>query len=128
MRSYRAVAALAIVALAGVVAVASGATSRGNTPQAEVYYTGPVAHAAGGSAGTPTLPDIVNVKMVRAQAGLDRASALIDGGVAAPIDLAAVRSNMNRAWLGEKYLIQTAPPPPVGDSSYPAHTSGSGGG
>jgi hypothetical protein len=133
MPSYRAVATLAIAAaLTGLVAVASGATTSGSTPQPTGVYVPPVAHAAGGSVATPTYPSLVNTRMVRAQAALDSASALFDQGqaAAAAVELAAVRTNLTAAWAAEQYYIEHAPPPVAGAGSYNggAHTSGSGAG
>jgi hypothetical protein len=77
---------------------------------------------SGGDVGSPTYPSIVDVKMVRAQAALDRASAAIDQSQAAGVDLAAARSNMASAWTAEQYVIETAPPAVGGGTS--AITSG----
>ncbi|MDX6408340.1 MAG: hypothetical protein QOE13_1411 [Gaiellaceae bacterium] len=75
--------------------------------------------AAGGDAGPPLYPSIVNVRLVRTEAALDRAvefvdTAQIDKAVA---QLAIARSQMRKAWTGEKYVIDTAPPPVAAEGS-----------
>src|SRR3954454_5423635 len=102
MKSLRAALLLALVA--GAVAVAPAGA--GATPP-------PIAHAAGGDARPPLYPAIVNVRLVRAQSLLEHATKYMDLGQPdkAVTALNAARSNMTKAWLGAKYVIQTAPPP-----------------
>jgi hypothetical protein len=125
MRSFRSVALLAGVALVAVVAGASAATRSAVTPQPAGSYTIPVATASGGSVGPLVYPSIVNVRLLRAQAALDRATVLADQGqsASAAADLAAATANMTEAWTAAKYVIETAPPPVAGSGAY-AHTSG----
>jgi hypothetical protein len=125
MRSYRLVTGLAMVAVAGAVALAPAVATSGSASAPAVAYAGPVAHASGGDAGSLPYPSIVNVRLVRAQAALDRATALVDenqtAGVA--VELSSAVSNMNAAWDAAKYVIETAPPPVAGSGAY-GHVSG----
>jgi hypothetical protein len=127
MFSFRTFAALALVAsLVGLVAVAGAATSSGSDWQpAASFAAPPVAHAAGGDAGPPLYPSIVNVHLVRAETALARATTWVDQGqpANAVVELTAARSNMQAAWTAAKYVIETAPPPLAGDGAF-AHTSG----
>lgn len=125
MRSFRSVAMLALVALVGVVAVASGATRPSSKPQAAGSYTVPIATASGSDGGPLVYPSIVNVRLIRAQAALDRATAWVDQGqsAGAVAEFAAVQANMTEAWTAAKYVIETAPPPVAGSGAF-AHTSG----
>jgi hypothetical protein len=83
MRSLRIAApvALGVAALVGVAAtwspMSGGASPRSAAPV--VAYDAPVARAAGGD--VPLLiPSIVNVRLVRAEAALEDASAAVDQG------------------------------------------------
>jgi hypothetical protein len=113
MPSSRAVASLAAAALLGLVAVASTATGSRSAPQPSAVYSAPIAQASGGDVGALPLPSIVNVKVVRAQAALDRAVAAIDQGQNAKAlpEFVAVQANMTAAWTAAKYVIETTPPP-----------------
>jgi hypothetical protein len=77
---------------------------------------GPSAHAAGGGAAAPvTYPSLVNERLVRVQAALDRATVEADQhqpDVAAATLLSA-RTNLRKAWTSAQYIIDTAPPPVV---------------
>src|SRR3954467_8987306 len=112
MKHLRAVLPLALVA--GLISVtAAGAATSANSG------SGPaVAHIAGGDAGPPLYPAIVNVRLVRAQNLLQQAAKYEDLGdyPNAVLALTAARSNMTKAWTGAKYVIQTAPPPPPAGS------------
>lgn len=112
MPSLRTVLALAVTAGVVVVATASAAT----TP-AKPAAGGPIARAAGGDAGPPVYPSIVNVRLVRAQSLLEDATSSLDSGDSAGATkaLTGVRSNMRKAWTGAKYVIDNAPPPVAGD-------------
>ncbi len=129
MRSYRVVTGLALVAIAAAVALAPAIVSPGSASAPALApalaYAGPVAQASGGSAAALSYPSIVNVRLVRAQAALDRATALADENQTADValELASAVSNMNAAWDAAKYVIETAPPP-VADSGAYAHVSG----
>jgi hypothetical protein len=86
---------------------------------------GPIATASGGDAGPLLYPSIVNVRLVRAEAGLTQAATLVDqnkGAAAVPV-LKAVQSNMTAAWSAAKYVIKTAPPP-VAAADAVGHASG----
>jgi hypothetical protein len=125
MRSFRVVTGLALVALAGAVALAPAAAPSGSVSAPAVAYAASVAHASGGDVGSLPLPSIVNVRLVRAQAALDRATALVDENqtAAAGIELSAAVRNMNYAWNAATYVIETAPPPVAGDGAF-GHVSG----
>jgi hypothetical protein len=75
--------------------------------------------SAGGDAGPPLYPSLVNVQLVRAQKLLDNAAEYQDEGDSAKAVamLTATRSHLRKAWLAAKYIIDTAPPPVAGDSS-----------
>ena len=108
MRSFKLVATL-VVAL-GLVTVASAAGSGG----------GPPARIAGGDAGPLLYPSLVNVRLVRGEAALERAVEYADEGQAdkAVAALANARLHVRKAWAGAKYLIDNAPAaPPASDGS-----------
>jgi hypothetical protein len=112
MPSKRTALALALVAGVVVVATASAATT---APRS----TGPVARAAGGDAGPPLYPSIVNVRMERTESLLSDATAALDDGDSpgAIKALTGARSNLAKAWTGAKYVIENAPAtPPVDDA------------
>jgi hypothetical protein len=119
---FRSIAALALVAgVVGVVAVAGAATPADSDPQPAAYYEGPpVAQASGGDAGPPTYPSIVNVRLDRTEAALQRAATWVDQGLPANAvaELIAARANMQSAWAAAKYVIDTAPPPVAGDGAF----------
>jgi hypothetical protein len=125
MRSFRVVTGLALVALAGAVALAPTAAPSSSVSAPAVAYAGSVAHASGGDAGSLPFPSIVNVRLVRAQAALDRATALVDENQtpAAAIELSSAVNNMNDAWDAATYVIETAPPPVAGSGAF-GHVSG----
>src|SRR5437867_13200238 len=97
MRSFK---VLAAVAVAGLVSAGAAAAS---VP----------AHIAGGDAGPPLYPSIVDVRLVRTEAALQRAVEFVDTAQAdkAIAQLTIARAQMRKAWTGEKYVIDTAPPP-----------------
>ena len=108
MRLFKLVATLAVVI--GLVTVASAAGSGG----------GPTAHIAGGDAGPLLYPSLVNVRLVRGEAALQRAVEYADEGQAdkAVASLANARLHVRKAWAGAKYLIDNAPAaPPASDGS-----------
>jgi hypothetical protein len=90
---------------------------------------GPRAGAAGGDAGAPLYPSIVNIPMVRGEAALSRAVEYADTAQVpqAVAQLAIARAQLRKAWIGAKYVIDTAPPPPAGDGAL-GRISGNGGG
>jgi hypothetical protein len=125
MRSLRVVAVLGLAAaVAGLVAVVPTGTSSGSdtTPTA---YRGPVATASGGDVVPLVYPSLVNVRLVRAEAALARATTWVDqrNGSKAVGELNGARSNMAKAWTAAKYVIQTTPPPVATDGAF-AHSSG----
>jgi hypothetical protein len=129
MPSLRTFALLALVALVGLVVLAPSATTSSSDLEWTAAYPDPVAQASGGDAGPPLYPSIVNVRLVRAEAALARATTWADQGMpgSAIVELNAARSNMRKAWTAAQYVIETAPPPVAGDGAF-AHTSGTGAG
>src|SRR4051812_5406692 len=110
MHRMKAVIPLALALCA--VAASPAAAKEGTKPRA------PVAHAAGGNAGTPTYPGLVNNRLVRTQRALDRALGYADDGETAKAlsSLYSARLQVKLAWRSAKYVIQHAPPPaPAGD-------------
>jgi hypothetical protein len=77
------------------------------------------AHIAGGDAGPPLYPSIVNVRMVRTEAALQRAVEFVDTAQAdkAIAQLTIARAQLRKAWTAEKYVIDTAPPPVAADGA-----------
>ena len=73
----------------------------------------PVAGAAGGDGAAPLYPAVVNVPFVRARAALARAVDYADDAQQdkAVAQMLVVRTQLKKAWAGEKYLIDHAPPP-----------------
>jgi hypothetical protein len=105
MRSFKVLAAAAVAL--GLVGV---------TPAAAA--TGPPAHVAGSDAPT-LLPSIVNVRVVRVQAALERATEYVDTAQAdkALGQLSVARTQLRKAWEGAKYNVENAPPPVAGDGA-----------
>jgi len=81
--------------------------------------SGPVAGAAGGDVGPPLYPSIVNVPFTRVEAALARTVKYADTAQPdkAIAQLAIVRAQVKKAWRGEKYLIDNAPPPAPEDAT-----------
>lgn len=109
MQAFKLFAAAVVVS--GLVTVAPAAAA-------------PPAHIAGSDAPT-LLPSIVNVRVVRVQAALERATEYVDTAQPdkAVAQLAVARTQLRKAWDGAKYVIQTAPPP-VADSGAVGRASG----
>ena len=103
MRSFK---VLAAVAVAGLVSVGAAA---GAVP----------AHIAGGDAALP-YPSIVNVRLVRTEAALQRAVEYVDTAQAdkAVAQLTIARAQMRKAWIGAKYVIDTAPPAAAANGAF----------
>jgi hypothetical protein len=132
----------AVVPLAVAIGVTSASPAVAKTVVAKHHAAGaPVARAAGGDAGPPIYPGLVNSRLVRTQRALDRATDYADDGNTdkARSALYVARLNVKLAWRAAKRVIQTAPPPVVGDglagrrirvrrSRVRARLSGSGGG
>jgi hypothetical protein len=115
MRSLRVIAPLAIGAvLTGLAVAPTMGAPESSSAEPIVAQRVPVAHAAGGDAAPPPLPSIVNVRVERAEAALERAAAAVDQGQPsqANAELTSVRSNMAKAWTAAHYIIATTPPPP----------------
>jgi hypothetical protein len=114
MRSPRALGRLAVAA--GLLAAA--------LPAPALAAKGHVhAHAAGGEETVLAYPSIVNTRLVRAQAALERAAKHSDEAQPAKaiIDLTAARENLSKAWSGAKYVIQHAPPAPPAEEASAIH-------
>jgi hypothetical protein len=110
MPSLRALGRLAVAA--GLLAVA--------LPAPALAANGHVhAHAAGGEETVLVYPSLVNARLVRAQAALERAAKHSDEAQPAKaiIDLTAARENLSKAWSGAKYVIAHAPAPPAEEAS-----------
>ena len=109
MFSITRVAVLAVLAATLVVA-----------PTATAAPAQPVAEAAGGDVGVLMYPALVNVPFVRARGALARAVEYADDAQPdkAIAQLLVVRLQLKKAWSGEKYLIDNAPPPPPGDLAF----------
>jgi hypothetical protein len=127
MRSIRVIAPVAVVAAVatvGLVAALPTASSSASKP-GPAFDRGPVATATGGDVVPIVYPSIVNVRLVRAEAGLARAAALVDQnkGAAAVAELKAVQANTTAAWTAAKYVIKTTPPPVATEDSF-GHASG----
>ena len=127
MTSLKTVLGVAAAAGVAVGAIAVAAPSRDHAAAATTVQAAPVpvATASGDSGGPPVYPSLVNVELVRAQALLQDATSAQDMGDAAAAQKAlnAVRPHLDRAWQGEKYLIDHAPPPVAGDDAV-ARSSG----
>jgi hypothetical protein len=119
MLSFRTLALAAVVTALVVVAPAVG--DSGSARQSAV----PPAQAAGGDVA-PTIPSIVDTRLVRAQSALARSTAEFDENQPgqAVVPMGAAASNLSKAWNAAKYVIKTAPPPPTDD----ALIDGDGGG
>ena len=111
MFSIRTLALLAVaIGLLLAPTAASGANPR------------PVAEVAGGDVAVVLYPSVVNVPFVRARAALARAVDYADDSAGDPTQLpkaiaalTVLRAQLKKAWTGEKYLIDHAPPPIVAD-------------
>jgi hypothetical protein len=99
------------------VALAIAACAVAAAPAAAKERPAPIAHAAGGSAGPPTYPGLVNNRLIRTQKALDRAIDYADDGdnAKAVSALYTARLQVKLAWRAAKYVIQHAPPPVAGD-------------
>jgi hypothetical protein len=99
--SFAVVAAIAAVLAATAVAATSTKTND------------PVAGAAGGGAAVVLMPGVVDTRISRVQTLLKDAGEAVDMGdqAKAVTALAALRSNLTKAWNGAHYIIVNAPPP-----------------
>ena len=81
------------------------------------------AHAAGGEETVLVYPSLVNARLVRAQAALERAAKHSDEDKPekAIIDLTAARENLSKAWSGAKYVIEHAPAAPPAEEATVMH-------
>jgi hypothetical protein len=118
MRSLRIVAPVALGAatLIALAATPSLISDHSSARSAEpiVSYEAPVAHASGTDLVTPLYPSIVNVRLERAEAALERAVTAVDSGqeAQAVTEILSVRTNMVKAWTAAKFVISQPPPPP----------------
>jgi hypothetical protein len=104
--------------LRAAVPLALAACAVAVAPAAAKAKPAPVAHVAGGGGGAaPTYPGLVNNRLVRTQAALERATNYADDGDTdkAVAALYTARLQVKLAWRAAKYVIQNAPPPVVGD-------------
>jgi hypothetical protein len=124
-RSVRVVAAAAFVAgLVALVALLPTGSSRRAEAEAPASPS-EVAYASGTDIVPLVYPSVVNVRLVRAEAALERATTWVDQrqGKKAIVELQAVRANMAKAWSAAQYVIRTTPPP-VAEEGSVAHASG----
>jgi hypothetical protein len=105
--------AVPLAVAAGLVAASPAAGASHGT--ASRIGHGSVAHLLGGSAGAPTFPGLVNSRLVRTQRALNRVVDYTDDDMDAKAVAALyrVRLQMKLAWRAAKYVIDTAPPPPI---------------
>jgi hypothetical protein len=107
MPSLRTLALLAVALGLILAAPAAGGAAQNSVPPAE----------AAGDGAPQVIPSIVNTRIARAHAALQRASSYMDGKqvtkVAAALNVA--RANGTYAWNAAKYVIKTTPPTPAGD-------------
>ena len=104
--------------LRAAVPLALAACAVAASPAAAKAEPAPIAHVAGGGGGAPpTYPGLVNNRLVRTEAALDRATNYADDGDTdkAVSALFTARLQVKLAWRAAKYVIQNAPPPVVGD-------------
>jgi hypothetical protein len=117
MRSIRAVVPLALAL--GVVATAPGAA---------VAKAPAKAKASGSDVVDLTYPSLVRVRIARAERALERATRKVEHAkpAEAAVTLKVVRRQLAASWRGAKYVVRTAPPPPVEEDAWrpPARKSG----
>ncbi|MDX6716424.1 MAG: hypothetical protein QOH30_2982 [Baekduia sp.] len=101
-----------------VATLATAAAFTAATPLAA--QAAPSAHAAGGAPVVVTYPSIVNERLVRVQASLDRATQYADehNPNLAASTLMTARTNIKKAWTAAQYVIQNAPPPVAADAAF----------
>jgi hypothetical protein len=128
MRTVRLLRPVALGAALVAVAVApqvlsnspSGAGAMSHHPMAVAPPPDdPVAHASGDGGAPAELPSLVDVRVVRSEASLARATRHFDEGdqSGAGVQLSSAVLNMQKAWTGAVYVIETTPaPPPVADA------------
>lgn len=92
---------------------------------ATICGAAPAIASAGGGGGALVYPSLVNERLVRTQAALDRASDLADDHQPdrAAAQLLSARKNVRKAWTAAKYVIDNAPPPVAGDDRPVFHRS-----
>jgi hypothetical protein len=118
MRSLR-IAAPVALGMATLIGLAVTPTLMSESSSAQpadpvVSYEAPVAHASGTDVVTPLYPSIVNVRLERTEAALERATTAVDTGqeAQAVTEILSVRTNMVMAWTAAKYVISQPPPVP----------------
>ena len=106
-------AGVALVAVAIAVAPGGDDVAPASALAVEPTYD-PIAYASGTDAAPAPLPSVVNVRLVRSEAALERATAVVDQGRPneAVVELNSAVLNMQKAWIAAKYIIENAPPPP----------------
>ncbi len=113
MRWIRVAPVMGLAAAIALIAVPSLNTESlsAQPAPAVVSHDRPVAHASDDDAPLP-YPSIVNVRIVRAEAALERAVTAADQGqeLAAIPEIVAARDNMVKAWTAAKYVIAQTPP------------------
>jgi hypothetical protein len=126
MRTLRFTAPIAVAA--ALLAVTIG--PRLGPPRAGARTTAPEAPVAtliGGSAAPPAIQSLVQTRIDRADAALERATTAVDQArpADAVTELGAAVSNMRKAWSGARFVIKSTPPPPVaGDGRVHARSGG----
>jgi len=112
MLSFRLAGSLALIGALGLAGVPTLASAKSDH-RPLVADQSPVAESVGGAAGPPVYPSIVNTRLVRAEAALQRLTVATDQNRVADAntELKFAAWNMKWAWLGAAYVIKTAPPP-----------------
>ena len=80
--------------MAAIAVVATSSGSGAEPDPALSTFPGPAATASGGGGGTVVYPAIVNVRLERAEAALERTTAMVDQGKGATRDLNTAKANM----------------------------------
>jgi hypothetical protein len=116
MSRFRIAAPVALVGALGLVGVPILAGSSSHSAPAAAAENAPVAVAVGGDAGPLVYPSILNVRLVRGEAALQRLTEAVDENDAAgaQVALTTVTTSMYQAWAAAVYVIQTTPPPVAG--------------
>jgi hypothetical protein len=125
MFSLRLVGPLAVVTALGIGAAPSLASSSASRPQPIVESRAPVAQAVGGDVTAVVYPGLLNVRLVRAEAAIERLITAVDtGSPTAPAELNAAAYNTSRAWKTAAYIIRTTPAPPATEGALTYTASG----